>query len=71
MSALDFAGWHMIEAAATTRNSPVIASDAPASRGDPLLSGPAAVAAGYAMVSVLMLFTAWWTDWMRMGREQR
>ena len=32
---------------------------------------PHSVAASYAMVSVLMIFTAWWTDWMRMGREQR
>jgi hypothetical protein len=33
--------------------------------------GTAAVAASYAMVSVLMMFTAWWADWVRMGREQR
>ncbi len=33
--------------------------------------GTAAVAASYAMVSVLMMSTAWWTDWMRMGKERR
>lgn len=48
------------------------------SKGEPALDfagwqmiGSAAVAASYAMVSVLMIFAAWWTDWIRMGREQR